>query len=85
MNVYMDTEAKIVKVDCLNIASNECKEPVVVASLGQLIISSEFNFVPFPFARGDKLVRIKSVYEWGNLFYTVKFIPLSLCRRIPWN
>ena len=52
MNVYMDTEAKIVKVDCLNIASNECKEPVV-ASLGQLIISSEFNFVPFPFSRGD--------------------------------
>lgn len=49
----MDTEAKIVKVDCLNIASNECKEPEVVASLGQLIISSECNFVPLSFSRGD--------------------------------
>jgi len=53
VNVYMDTEAKIVKVDCLNIASNECKEPEVVASLGQLIISSECNFVPLSFSRGD--------------------------------
>lgn len=53
MNVYMDTEEKIVKVDCLNIASHSVENFSSCCITLPIDYYSKCNFVPLPFSRGN--------------------------------